>query len=327
MNGTRRGVGQYGGGHSQFSGMGAGDTGGAIPRMSQNTVVLGGSPLHTLSNLPKSVFQRLGLVKPDPANLSLEQQRALDQLERSQLALDQKEAQIKESMMHALSSNPNNPLTRQRAELAQIKLDRAKNDKYITAIVTQRSHLQRRRTDTQVMSLLNRGNQELRQETDAAQAAYDIGDITGDFDELVNEGVDDQIEILEGFNQVDPMARLNEVNVSSASGDGPTMGEELDDEIEALRRQAVASQEMQTMQIKESLPTVMSGQRPSTTTSAPSKERVYAPYPVSSSGNVTGSMRYVPPPSGAPRQSSSMTASPFSANANRALDDDLAWLQ
>jgi hypothetical protein len=125
------------------------------------------------------------------------------------------------------------------------------------------------------------------------------------------------------------MARLNDVNVSSASGDGLSMGEELDAEIALLRQQATAAQEMQAMQIKESLPTVMSGQRPSLTSSpSPSAKERTSAYLVSSSGSVAANVRHNPPPSAtAPRQSSSITASPFSASANKSLDDDLAWLQ
>jgi hypothetical protein len=337
---------------SANTGSGGGGYVSSAPRSSTRAVtqrdVLGGLTL-------KSVFLRLGISKPEPADLSTEQHQALTRLEAAQNRLDETEQQIKRRMATTLQTNPKAALTRERAELQQLKLDRAKNDEYIKAIVTQRSHIERRRNDAQVLGVLSRGNVELKRETQAAQDAHDISDITGDFDDLINEGVEDQVDILEGFANVDTTSRLEDVTIQTTNGP-MSMGSEIDQEIEEMRRQALAESEFQALEVREALPNVerhhvdakaasplphsspssspmMSGRMP-----VPLADPNFSPVRISTSRvpvpNGNHRPHYSPSSPLLNTSTPQTTLSPLAANAARAtsnnsltFEEDLDWLQ
>jgi len=328
----QRGGGHGRGGYADSSSAGAGSP---APRPSAAaTPAL--SAMQVLSS-PKSALQRLGLIKPPPAELSVERARELDRLEAAQAAFDTSEERIKQRVRAALAANPKAPLTRERAELTQLKLDRAKNDGYIMAIVTQKSHVERRRTDARVLGILSRGNEELQRETDAAQHAYDVGSITGDFDDLVNEGVDDQVEILQGFAQVDPLARLQDVSITTPNG-AVSLGDDIDAEFAQLRSEATAVHDFAALEVHEALPTVAHTVRaPVGASSAP--QQVFSgggrtAVALTSSGGWGDAgapvARPRQQPTSAPRSpAAASTQSPFAARTapGLSLDADLDWLQ
>lgn len=261
--------------------------------------------------------QKLGLVKPKPVDLTVEQQAALKEIDIELENLEQEREKIRTTIVAGMRVNPNyQPSPVDRARLDMITLRKNQLKSYMVTIIKQESHIKYQRTDTKLLGVIDRGNQVYKSESKQREQ-IDYDNILGDMEEIDEEAVADQVEIYERLDGVATRNPLADLEIGSS---GQTMGSITDAEIEELRRDALSHHESEALDIKSAMPSmasmpVLSGRTPSTATAAASYSPTMTRQPVAM------------PSSTSPfsQATAARSSNPSAQTLN--FSDELNWLQ
>lgn len=234
-------------------------TRGGIPVTSITGAATIATPLAT-PNLIDRLLLDFGLRKQPNIELTVEQQQALARLDTLQQKLSERETKAKAIAAKKLTINRNDKCLVEAHELGNIKLQRAQLVTYATSIMRQRQTIESRRIDGEMLGILGRGNAEIKRETQRIQTEVDASTISDDLDELLTEGLEDQIGIHSALAGVSLNTDdiLSSVQVSdSGNPDGVgSIGDIVARDLDELRSQVAANAEQSSLELREQMPAI-----------------------------------------------------------------------
>lgn len=271
------------------------------------------------SNLLETLAEKWGFVKPKPVDLSVEQQKAIRDIDAELESLEKEKTIIKDRIRVGLKLNTAYQISpADTIRLNAINLKTKKLTGYLGTIIKQEMHIKQQRMDMRLLDVIDRGNQTYKTEGKQREK-IDYDDILGEVEEMDEEAIADQIEIYERLDGVATRDNISDLEIGNS---GQTMGSIVDAEIEELRREARAEQESDALDVKSDMPSmfsmpVLSGRAPQTTPTAVSNNIQRQPIALSSGYSANNQP--------APKAPYYQAVSTPSASLN--FSDELNWLQ
>lgn len=185
--------------------------------------------------------------------------------------LDQERSNVIARIKMRLQADPKANIAAESQELKNIDASRTRIAKQLKMLKIQQQSIGMQQDTKDFMQVVKVGVDELRKgqaELDDDQS-FDVDEIMADFDDLVKTSIDTNQDIMNAVTEVDAH---DFYDANTTIEDGTTVGESVDSEIEALRRQAESTTEAEadawSLSLKSEAPVIPSSSVTSPLTTA-----------------------------------------------------------